>query len=507
MKAEPLNHSLWRLLSNLRISRFQPTRRGKRAGQRKQRPISVAIRGRDTRNSLFSSISTAKSNEGSHLHIPRQNLLNIHLDTSFTGKTNNTESISAKIGSAPRQERAKVPNLMVTNAMSLAPKIDEVREFVHRKEVDLVFITETWLKEHVDDGVVDIPGFTVVRHDRQERMHGGVCAYIREGKYRYKHLKDLNCCDEHEGLWLHIRPNRLPRGFSCIIAAALYHPLKVDDRSFREHLFQSLSLVVSEYPNCGILVTGDFNRLDISGLLGHFRLKKIVKVPTRRDATLDLIMTNMHEHYSAPQAFPPFGLSDHNTVVANALHGKRNNNSKKTITKRDLRDSSKAAMGRYLNLFDWQLLFAPLISCEEMWNMFSEVVRTGLDILMPEKKYRVCAADPPWMTQSLKSLILKRQKAFNTQGPDSVLFRHFRNVVNRERKVCRGRYYESKVQQLKGENPRRWWDEVKRLSGAKTKGGDLISQINIDHFSDLSKPEQANAINAAFLEPLDQYRL
>ena len=120
-----------------------------------------------------------------------------------------------------------------------------------------------------------------------------------------------------------------------------------------------------------------------------------MKVPTRKDATLDLILTNMHEHYSAPQAFPPFGLSDHNTVMATALHGKRNNNSKKTITKQDLRVSSKAAMGRYLNLFDWQLLFAPLTSCEEMWNTFLEVVCTGLDILMPEKEYRVCTADPP----------------------------------------------------------------------------------------------------------------
>ena len=73
--------------------------------------------------------------------------------------------------------------------------------------------------------------------------------------------------------------------------------------------------------------------------------------------------------------------------------------------------------------------------------------------------------------------------------------------------MCRGRYYESKVQQLKGKNPRRWWDEVERVSGAKTKGGGLISQINVDQFSDLSKPEQTNAINAAFLEPLDQYRL
>ena len=75
---------------------------------------------------------------------------------------------------------------MVANVMSLAPKIDEVSEFVYRKKVDLVFIMESWLKEHVADGVVDIPGFTVVRHDRQERMHGGVCAYIREGEYRYK---------------------------------------------------------------------------------------------------------------------------------------------------------------------------------------------------------------------------------------------------------------------------------------------------------------------------------
>ena len=37
-------------------------------------------------------------------------------------------------------------------------------------------------------------------------------------------------------------------------------------------------------------------------------------------------------------------------------------------------------------------------------------------------------------------------------------------------------------------NPRRWWDEMKRLSGAKTKGGDLISQINV---SSLISPRQS----------------
>ena len=159
----------------------------------------------------------------------------------------------------------------------------------------------------MSDGVVDIPDFAVLHQDRKRDSHGGVCAYIKEGYCRYKHLKELNCCDEHESLWLHLRPTRLPRGFSCIIAAVIYHPPKSDDRSFREHLFQSLTLVESKYPNCGILVTGDFNRLDIGCLLRHFRLKQIVKEHTRKDATLDLILTNMHYHYSPP----PHNLSRH----------------------------------------------------------------------------------------------------------------------------------------------------------------------------------------------------
>ena len=40
--------------------------------------------------------------------------------------------------------------------MSLTPKIDEVREFIIRNEIDLALITETWLKESVSDTVVDI---------------------------------------------------------------------------------------------------------------------------------------------------------------------------------------------------------------------------------------------------------------------------------------------------------------------------------------------------------------
>ena len=41
-----------------------------------------------------------------------------------------------------------------------------------------------------------------------------------------------------------------------------------------------------------------------------------------------------------------------------------------------------------------------------------------------------------------------------------VLVSDYRNAVNKERKLCKAKYYTSKVQDLKGVNPRLWWKEV-----------------------------------------------
>ena len=59
--------------------------------------------------------------------------------------------------STPSETSSKVPDLLVANVMFLVPKVDEVREFIFRRNINIAFITETWLKETVTDGVVDIP--------------------------------------------------------------------------------------------------------------------------------------------------------------------------------------------------------------------------------------------------------------------------------------------------------------------------------------------------------------
>ena len=63
--------------------------------------------------------------------------------------------------------------------------------------------------------------------------------------------------------------------------------------------------------------------------------------------------------------------------------------------------------------------FFSIDTCEDLVNVFNNVITTGLNILIPIKKIRINLADVPWMTHHLKSLILKRQKTFHDHGAAS----------------------------------------------------------------------------------------
>ena len=71
-----------------------------------------------------------------------------------------------------------------------------------------------------------INGYNLIRRDRRDVIHGGVCMYIK-ASIPFTILEDLE--DESgslEVLWIKLRPFRLPRGISSIIAGVVYHPPK-----------------------------------------------------------------------------------------------------------------------------------------------------------------------------------------------------------------------------------------------------------------------------------------
>ena len=114
--------------------------------------------------------------------------------------------------------------------------------------------------------VVALSGFSLVRKDRVDIIHGGVCAYIRDSM-NLTILEDLED-PSFEALWSKLRPARLPRGYSCIVLGIIYPPPNDNHPAILDYLWQSWSSIESSFPNCVLLIVGDFNRLNTKRL--HF---------------------------------------------------------------------------------------------------------------------------------------------------------------------------------------------------------------------------------------------
>ena len=73
--------------------------------------------------------------------------------------------------------------------------------------------------------------------------------------------------------------------------------------------------ICSKHPDCGVVIVGDFNHLNIQDLVRSHHLKQVVPSPTRRDAILDYIITNLQSFYRTPHIFAPLRSSDHNSIM------------------------------------------------------------------------------------------------------------------------------------------------------------------------------------------------
>ena len=327
------------------------------------------------------------------------------------------------VSSKTQNENKKtfVPKIFLTNTMSLTPKIDEVSCFMKIHNPDAACITETWLHGSIDESCLYIDGYNFIFKNRSVGCHGGVGLYI-------KNSISFECLDhlQHpllEVLWVRLTPKRLPRGFTCLVIGVIYHLPRADDHEMLSYLSISLTTIESDYPGCGLMLSGDFNQLKVNRLLNQFQCKQMVNVSTRADKTLDLIITNLYSFYAkdSVEKHPPFGLSDHNVVILNPKNRCDKSDSRKVVISRDMRPSKKSELGRYLTSCNWSIL-NHLETCEEKLELFTDLINLGINILMPKRRITLHVNDPPWITANFKILIKKRQAAFSNGNNE--LFRY-----------------------------------------------------------------------------------
>jgi hypothetical protein len=82
---------------------------------------------------------------------------------------------------------------------------------------------------------------------------------------------------------------------------------------------------------------------------------------------------------------------------------------------------------------------------------------------MPVRLVKRHSNDKPWVTDTFRYLIRRRQYAFRTGNMTA--FRRFRNAAQRLAKQLRRVYYERCVAELRVSSPRNWWQHVKQFIG------------------------------------------
>ena len=175
-------------------------------------------------------------------------------------------------------------------------------------------------------------------------------------------------------------------------------------------------------------------------------LKQLISFKTRDSAILDWLLTNRRKMFEVSR-LPKVGSSDHYTILAKPNIAI---SSKQTIPKikiRDMRNSARCAFGRWIPKKNWSSLLSASTS-KDKFDLFMSELDQAVNTFLPQKMIKKHPTDRPWITNTIKLWISRRQCVFQQQGKNSKDYSFWRNKVQRAIKLAKSNYFHSKVAEL-----------------------------------------------------------
>ena len=208
--------------------------------------------------------------------------------------------------------------LACININSLYKHIDEIRYILMSSPLEVLAINESKLDNTITDGEIHIPGYVIIRKDRN-RHGGGVAIYIKE---------NISCSVRHD-----LAPDQLdmvcveinlPYNKSFLVST-WYRPPNANINVFEDY---TKFVEKCDYENKQLIVLGDMNcdyfknpseshTQRLKFISSAYQLQQLILEPTRmtnRSATLiDLIFTNETRNI-AKSGVIHNGMSDHSLI-------------------------------------------------------------------------------------------------------------------------------------------------------------------------------------------------
>ena len=405
----------------------------------------------------------------------------------YFGSTINTSNlIKIRCVNAPRKPRSRSnlssPSVLYFNARSLKNKIDELNTRCKQKQhnPDLIVITETWLDHSIPDSFLSVPGYNILRCDRDS--NGGGVAFYFKSSIPYDHIPLPATTTEFKS---NILCCRLPE-FSAILYG-IYHPYWANAQEHQlvlNYLQDSFDTTLNTFGSRHQLVLcGDVNGIfsHLTPFLNCNNLTQLINFNTRGNNTLDIFASSAPGTLFQPIPLSPLGRSDHIGFFISS-HSK----STLSVKKVKARDFGKKNQAKFLSLLlniDWSHVLRHT-SVDAAIVSFNATVSSIFDSCFPEKSVRMRSDDPPWITPSIKVILDKMDRAF---FKDHALFLHLRDLYLRKTNAAKAKFSQSLF--AKAHSSKDKWRAINRLCKSKRNqtsiSDDLADQLNFkfaNHF-------------------------
>lgn len=371
------------------------------------------------------------------------------------------------------------------NIRSLPAHYLAVRETIFNEKIDILGLTETWLKSDIISSSIQIPNYNIIRRDFAARG-SGVCFYIRKGiKYKIfatsRHIEQLCVSLEVNSVNMNI----------CVV----YRKHELNHKQFLDELEITINNCLMSADR--LIILGDMNIdlfktdakvTDYTNLVENLGLTQIISEPTRQRALLDHILTSSDDLIIECGVID-FDSSDHDLTYC-ILNIKKPSVDPVFRCIRDYRSFDQDGFAIALESSNLQRIFY-LNNIDDKVSLLNITILDVFDRYAPFKNIRITKPYCPWITDNIRTMQQIRDHSKNKylrtrSESDWIYYKSIRNYTTLAMKREKQAYYN---QRFSARDTATVYRELGKMNIAKNKMHISLDEVgNVheinDHFID-----------------------
>lgn len=454
-------------------------------------------------SSLESSIaSTSVSHES-----PHSQTIHSLSESDSPLRTSSPKSTNIK----PGMQGKKHLRILNINFQSARKKGKLLEAIIDDTDPDIICGTETWLDSNFSSAELLPPylGFDVHRRDRTTDTHGGVLLAVK----KELQLSDVTRSKDVEMISGTIQISKRKKLF----LASCYRPPRRTDEGYTREATSEIAKLKEKAKKNILIVGGDFNLPDINwnttnvagrqypervnraylDTIADAGMEQLVRFPTRKSNTLDLIITTHPGLSQRCRPLPSIGNSDHDIVLFDcALAPFRPRPTRRKITLWKKADTEGIKQD-FLD-FTPEFMAAP-DDVHGLWSLLKSKTHEIMENRVPSKM-SASRYSHPWMNTDIRRAIRRKQRAHKKarktgKKRDRDRYRRLQQEVKFHIRDAHKQYMEDIVSEDFTTNSKKFWAYV------KSKGQDSagVSPLkNADGFLQSDSAKKAEILNEQF---------